>query len=213
MSTKITRHFFCLMIMGLCLAFVAGACTQPPPAAPPPQTWPSVVTSEDGVHYYVTGLRVPGTRQELQVRGTAAGGGGDQPDPGGPDLGGLLEYASFPDAQPGIRHRIGGPGPSRNVRPYSGNARGAGRRQLPECGHHPPAPAGKRPPGALPLSDLRRPPGLAGQPPPGQLCPAAGPLPGLRDCHSLALSPGGGPLRRAGRAPRSWLTSLSPPCW
>ncbi len=68
MSTKITRHFFCLMIMGLCLAFVAGACTQSPPAAPPPQTWPSVVTSEDGVHYYVTGLRVPGTRQELQVR-------------------------------------------------------------------------------------------------------------------------------------------------
>jgi hypothetical protein len=55
-----------MAILGLGLAGWLSACAEVQVALPP--TWPSLVTAEDGVHYYVSGLRVPGTRQELRTR-------------------------------------------------------------------------------------------------------------------------------------------------
>ncbi|MCL6622297.1 MAG: hypothetical protein K6T55_09375 [Syntrophobacterales bacterium] len=46
------------------LAWLA-ACSTPPVARP---TWPSVVVTEEGVQYYVSNLKLPGTRQELRAR-------------------------------------------------------------------------------------------------------------------------------------------------
>lgn len=57
-----------ILIAGLLLAVFIGACAEVQVAEPPPPPSPSVITAEDGVRYYVTGLRIPGTRQELRTR-------------------------------------------------------------------------------------------------------------------------------------------------
>jgi hypothetical protein len=51
----------------LCLA----ACA-PEPVVPPPVTYPSVVTSEQGMSFYVTDLKLPGTTQQLRLRQAGA---------------------------------------------------------------------------------------------------------------------------------------------
>jgi|UniRef100_A0A7C5ETK4 hypothetical protein len=57
-----------VVILALWVAGMVGACAPVQEAPPPAATWPSIVTSEDRVHYYVSGLRVPGTRQEIRTR-------------------------------------------------------------------------------------------------------------------------------------------------
>lgn len=65
------RQLVGILVLSLWLAGMLGACAEVP-VAPPAATWPSIVTSEEGVHYYISGLRVPGTRQEIRARkGTA----------------------------------------------------------------------------------------------------------------------------------------------
>ncbi|MBW1917301.1 MAG: hypothetical protein JRI57_04660 [Deltaproteobacteria bacterium] len=56
-------------LLGLIL-WLGAACA--PQMVPAPLTWPSVVITEDGLAYYVRGLRLPGTRQELRVREAGA---------------------------------------------------------------------------------------------------------------------------------------------
>ena len=67
MSMQKTVQHAWIVVMGLLLAFFLGACAEVQ-VAPPPPTWPSIVTSEEGVQYYVSSLRIPGTRQEIRVR-------------------------------------------------------------------------------------------------------------------------------------------------
>jgi hypothetical protein len=55
------------------LAVVAGllalsACNPQANKLPPPEVSPSVVVTQDGTTFYVKGLRIPGTRQELRLR-------------------------------------------------------------------------------------------------------------------------------------------------
>ncbi|MDI6853520.1 MAG: hypothetical protein QME75_07960 [Deltaproteobacteria bacterium] len=57
-----------ILIAGLLLAVFIGACAEVQVAEAPPPPSPSVITAEDGVRYYVTGLRIPGTRQELRTK-------------------------------------------------------------------------------------------------------------------------------------------------
>ncbi len=47
----------------LCL----GSCA-PEPVVPPPVTYPSVVTTEDGMAFFVSDLKLPGTSQKLRLR-------------------------------------------------------------------------------------------------------------------------------------------------
>ena len=56
-----------MVAWGLFLVMLAAACAEVQVAAPRP-TWPSIVTGEDRVQYYVSDLRVPGTRQELRTK-------------------------------------------------------------------------------------------------------------------------------------------------
>lgn len=51
---------------GLFVVMLAAACAEVQVAPRP--TWPSVVTAADGVQYYVSDLRVPGTRQEIRTQ-------------------------------------------------------------------------------------------------------------------------------------------------
>jgi hypothetical protein len=55
-----------LVVLSLGLGCWLSACAEVQVAPPP--TWPSIVTSEDRAQYYVSGLRIPGTRQELRTR-------------------------------------------------------------------------------------------------------------------------------------------------
>jgi hypothetical protein len=70
---NIHRIFFGLRALAL-LAVVAGgllalAACNPQALKPPPlPVSPSVVFTQDGVAFYVKGLRIPGTRQELRLR-------------------------------------------------------------------------------------------------------------------------------------------------
>ena len=50
-----------------CLLVWTGCMPQKSPT-PPPVTYPSVVVSRDGIAFYVQGLRIPGTRQELRLK-------------------------------------------------------------------------------------------------------------------------------------------------
>jgi hypothetical protein len=56
------------------LAVVAGclmalsACNPQAKKGPPPEVSPSVVVTQDGTAFYVKGLRIPGTRQELRLK-------------------------------------------------------------------------------------------------------------------------------------------------
>jgi hypothetical protein len=50
-----------------CLLLGAG-CMPPKPQAPPLVTYPSVVVTRAGVAFYVNGLRIPGTRQDLRLK-------------------------------------------------------------------------------------------------------------------------------------------------
>jgi hypothetical protein len=50
-----------------CLLAVS-ACAPEKTAAPPSVVSPSVVVTEDGMAFYVKGLRIPGTRQELRLK-------------------------------------------------------------------------------------------------------------------------------------------------
>ena len=68
----------CRILAGLralaLLAVVAGcllalsACNPQAKKLPPPPVSPSMVVTQDGMAYYVKGLRIPGTRQELRLR-------------------------------------------------------------------------------------------------------------------------------------------------
>jgi hypothetical protein len=68
----------CRFVAGLralaLLAVVAGcllalsACNPEAKKGPTPEVSPSVVVTRDGTAYYVKGLRIPGTRQELRLR-------------------------------------------------------------------------------------------------------------------------------------------------
>jgi hypothetical protein len=68
----------CRMLAGLrviaLLAVVAGcllalsACNPQANKLPPPPVSPSMVVTQDGMAFYVNGLRIPGTRQELRLR-------------------------------------------------------------------------------------------------------------------------------------------------
>jgi hypothetical protein len=56
------------------LAVVAGclpalpACNPQANKLPPPPVSPSMVVTQDGMAYYVKGVRIPGTRQELRLK-------------------------------------------------------------------------------------------------------------------------------------------------
>ncbi len=59
------------------LAFLAGVaccflvwtgCMPQNPETQPPATYPGVVVTRDGLSFYVKGLRIPGTRQELRLK-------------------------------------------------------------------------------------------------------------------------------------------------
>jgi hypothetical protein len=68
----------CRILAGLkalaLLAVVAGclmalsACNPQAKKGPPPEVSPSVVVTQDGTAFYVKGLRIPGTRQELRLK-------------------------------------------------------------------------------------------------------------------------------------------------
>jgi hypothetical protein len=55
----------CLILLVGCLLMLS-ACP-PKPVPPPFEPSPSVVVTEAGVAFYVKGLRIPGTRQELRL--------------------------------------------------------------------------------------------------------------------------------------------------
>ena len=68
MSTLRTKECIWIVVLVLGLACFLGACAEKQVAPPPTPTWPSIVTSDEGVQYYVSGLRIPGTRQEIRTR-------------------------------------------------------------------------------------------------------------------------------------------------
>lgn len=53
------------LVLALWLVSLLAACSTPPP---PRASWPSLVVTEDRVQYYVSNLKLPGTRQELRAR-------------------------------------------------------------------------------------------------------------------------------------------------
>jgi hypothetical protein len=55
-----------IVALGLFLTVLIGACAEV--QVPPSPTWPSIVTAEDRVQYNVTGLRIPGSRQEIRTQ-------------------------------------------------------------------------------------------------------------------------------------------------
>src|SRR3990172_2799162 len=54
-------------VVAVCLLALS-ACDPEAKKGPPPEISPSVVVTQDGTAYYVKGLRIPGTRQELRLR-------------------------------------------------------------------------------------------------------------------------------------------------
>ena len=50
----------------ICCLLISSGCHKWQP--PPPVTFPSVVTTRDGLAFYVKGLRIPGTLQELRLK-------------------------------------------------------------------------------------------------------------------------------------------------
>jgi hypothetical protein len=61
------RTLVLLAVVGICLAGFS-ACNPQKAKPPPPEAAPSVVITQDGLAYYVKGLRIPGTRQELRLK-------------------------------------------------------------------------------------------------------------------------------------------------
>ncbi|MFA5112021.1 MAG: hypothetical protein WC443_11485 [Desulfobaccales bacterium] len=55
------------LVVFLGLGLLMPACA-PKVKTPPGPTWPSEVTSREGMTFYVTGLRIPGTSQEIKIR-------------------------------------------------------------------------------------------------------------------------------------------------
>ena len=53
--------------MAACLLALS-ACAPYQPTPPPPEVSPSMVITRDGMVFYVKGLRIPGTRQELRLK-------------------------------------------------------------------------------------------------------------------------------------------------
>jgi hypothetical protein len=56
-----------LAVVAACL-LALGACNPQALKPPPLPVSPSVVITQDGMAFYVKGLRIPGTRQELRLR-------------------------------------------------------------------------------------------------------------------------------------------------
>ena len=56
-----------LAVFAGCLLAVS-ACNPQALKPPPPPVSPSMVVTQDGMAFYVKGLRIPGTRQELRLR-------------------------------------------------------------------------------------------------------------------------------------------------
>lgn len=56
------------LVAALAACLLAGPGCAPQPKTPPPEPNPSEVVTRDGIAYYVKGLRIPGTRQELRLR-------------------------------------------------------------------------------------------------------------------------------------------------
>jgi len=54
------------VVAGCLLAL--SACNPQAKKLPPPPATPSVVVTQDGTAFYVKGVRIPGTRQELRLR-------------------------------------------------------------------------------------------------------------------------------------------------
>jgi hypothetical protein len=50
------------------LLVVAGTCAPKPPSLPPVTRVPSKVITEDGIKFFVWGLKLPGTSQELKLK-------------------------------------------------------------------------------------------------------------------------------------------------
>ena len=63
------RTLLSLLLGAALLAVAASACQSPKTAAPPPIRVPSKVITEEGVEYFVFGLKLPGTSQELKLKG------------------------------------------------------------------------------------------------------------------------------------------------
>jgi hypothetical protein len=66
MGTMTAKKSAWVVALGLFLVMLAAACAEVQVAPAP--TWPSIVTAEDRVQYYVSELRVPGTRQEIRTQ-------------------------------------------------------------------------------------------------------------------------------------------------
>jgi hypothetical protein len=69
---KACRRFDGIRALALLVGMVGGllalsACN-PAVKPPPPPVTPSMVITQDGVAFYVKGLRIPGTRQELRLK-------------------------------------------------------------------------------------------------------------------------------------------------
>jgi hypothetical protein len=60
------RTWVRLVVLAACLLSLAACRPQPKP--PPPEVQPSVVITQNGMAFYVKGLRIPGTRQELRLK-------------------------------------------------------------------------------------------------------------------------------------------------
>jgi hypothetical protein len=61
------RALALLAVVAGCL-LVLSACNPQAKKLPPPEVSPSLVVTRGGMAYYVKGLRIPGTRQELRIR-------------------------------------------------------------------------------------------------------------------------------------------------
>ena len=61
------RALVLLAVVAGCLVAVS-ACNPQAMKPPPPPVSPSMVVTQDGIAFYVKGLRIPGTRQELRLR-------------------------------------------------------------------------------------------------------------------------------------------------
>jgi hypothetical protein len=56
-----------LAVFAACLLALS-ACNPQAVKPPPPEVSPSMVVTQEGVAFFVKGLRIPGTRQELRLR-------------------------------------------------------------------------------------------------------------------------------------------------
>ena len=55
-----------LVVLAACLLPLSACAPNPKP--PPPEPQASVVVTQDGMAFYVKGVRIPGTRQELRLK-------------------------------------------------------------------------------------------------------------------------------------------------